>query len=236
MRTLTLLFLASCLAHAGVILNAPDPGSGFFDGRSDYFNFDGTGKIGNISSAQLPEASGLSTQKIFGSATFDGGEYDPYIVMVAWGTAAGSFAVDTEVAVHFKFNISPDPEDGTSYYVQGELATDDGYFYTEYQDSTNWRTEGLTSSVATNFTYLIPAGVQVTAWRVALGVGSYGAPNYVGSRTVTIPSNSIELVALSNGIAPPPPPDTTGIPEPSAIALTATGLALLIARRLRHPV
>ena len=237
MKTAVLLLLTAAFAHAGVVLNAPDPNSGFFDGMADYFNFDGTGKIGGISSAQLPDTNGIATQKIYGSATMPGGNYDPYIVMIAWGTASGSFAVDTQVGVHFNFSVSPILEGGFPYYVQGEISTSDGYFYTEYVDGTIWKTEGVTESVANNFTYLIPAGIEVTGWRVSLGVGSYGTANGIPSLTVTIPANSVELVALPYTAplqAPAPPP--ADVPEPAALALTAISIALLIARRLRHPV
>jgi hypothetical protein len=234
MKPAVLLFLTVTLAHAGVILNAPDPNSGFFDGMSDYFNFDGTGKIGNISSLQVPETNGLSTQKVYGTVSMEGGNYDPYIVMIAWGTASGSFATDSEVAVHFNFNISPNLPNGLPYYVQGELSTVDGYFYTEYVDATNWTTAGLTSSIASNFTYIIPAGLEVTGWRVSLGVGNYGAQTGLPGLTLTIPANSVELVALPyNNPTSTLPSD---VPEPATLALTALGIALLIARRLRHPV
>ncbi len=234
MKPAVFLFLTATLAHAGVILNAPDPGSGFFDGMSDYFNFDGTGKIGNISSAQLPETNGIATRKIYGSVSMKGGNYDPYIVMIAWGTASGSFAADTEVAVHYNFAISPNPANGLPYYVQGEFATNDVYFYTEYTDSTNWKTEGLTDSLASNFTYIIPAGLEITAWRVSLSVGQYGSQTGLPGLTLTIPANSVELVALPYNAAVPTAP--ADVPEPATLALTALGVALLIARRLRHPV
>lgn len=234
MKTATLLLLTATFAHAGVILNAPDPNSGFFDGMADYFNFDGIGKIANISSSQLAETNGLSTQKIYGSAFLPGGDYDPYIVMVAWGTASGSFAIDTQVAVHFNFSASPNPENGLPYYVQGEFGTTDGYFYTEYLDGTFWKTEGLTDTLASNISYLIPAGVEITSWRVSLGVGSYGSSTGVAGLTVTIPANSVELVALPYNAPISTLP--TDVPEPATLALTAIGIALLIARRLRHPV
>ncbi len=234
MKPAVFLFLTATLAHAGVILNAPDPGSGFFDGMSDYFNFDGTGKIGNISSAQLPETNGIATRNIYGSVSMDGGNYDPYIVMIAWGTASGSFAADTEVAVHFNFSISPNLPNGFPFDVQGELSTADGTFYTEYMDSTNLKTEGLTESLARNFTYIVPAGLEITGWRVSLSVGDYGAQTGLPGLTLTIPANSVELVALPyNAPASTLPAD---VPEPATLALTAIGIALLIARRLRHPV
>lgn len=234
MKPVVFFLFTALFAHAGVILNAPDPNSSFFDGMSDYFNFDGTGKIGSISATQLPETNGIATQKLYGSVAMEGGDYDPYIVMVAWGTASGSFAVDTEVAVHFNFAISPNPENGLPYYVQGGLGTNDGYFYTEFMDGTNWKTEGLTDNLSTNFSYIIPAGLEITSWRVSLGVSQYGTSTGLPGLTLTIPANSIEIVAL-----PYNAPISTlpaEIPEPMTLALTALGIALLIARRLRHPV
>jgi len=227
MKPALFFLLTAFCAHAGVILNAPDPNSGFFDGMSNYFNFDGTGKIGSISAAQLPETNGIATQKLYGSVAMEGGKYDPYIVMVAWGTASGSFAVDTEVAVHFNFAISPNPENGLPYYVQGGFGTNGGYFYTEYMDGTNWQTEGLTDNLSTNFSYIIPAGLEITSWRVSLGVGQFGAATGLPALALNIPANSIEIVA---------PPNNAEVPEPITLALTALGIALLIARRLRHPV
>jgi hypothetical protein len=94
-------------------------------------------------------------------------------------------------------------------------------------DGTNWQTEGLTDNLSTNFSYIIPAGLEITSWRVSLGVGQFGAATGLPALALNIPANSIEIVAL---------PNNAEVPEPITLALTALGIALLIARRLRHPV
>jgi hypothetical protein len=238
MKPTILLILTAAFAHAGVILNAPDPKSGFFDGYSDYFSYDGTGKLAGVSSTTLPESNGLTAQKVYGSAFLASGDYDPYIVMVAWGTASGSFAVDTLVAVNFKFSLSPGVPEFLPFDVQGSLQTDNGYFYTEYIDSINWGTQGTTGNLKKSFTWIIPAGTTVTGWSVGLSAGNYGASSPTSwDMTLTIPANSVELVAVPYGDAfVPATPPSADVPEPATIAFTAAGLALLIARRLRHPV
>lgn len=73
---------------------------------ADYFNFDGTGKIGTISSAQLPETNGIATQKLYGSVAMESGNYDPYIVMVA---GMASPAPSPSIPRSRSISISPSP-------------------------------------------------------------------------------------------------------------------------------
>lgn len=54
-----------------------------------------------------------------------------------------------------------------------------------------------------------------------------GASTGLPALTLNIPASSVEIVALHYNAE---------VPEPTALALTAIGIALLIARRLRHPV
>lgn len=162
MKPAVFFLLTAFCAHAGVILNAPAPNSGFFDG---------TGKVGSIS----------ATQNLY-----------------------GSFAVDTAVAAHFNLAISPNLKDGLPSYVQGDVGSSNGYGHTEYRNGSNSATDVLAVNLASKFSYIIPAGL-----------------------TLTIPANSIEIIAL---------PSSAEGPEPMTLALTALGIALLIARRLRHPV
>ena len=239
MRPLLFALLAASALPAAVVLNAPDPHSGFYDGNSDYFSFDGTGLINGLSSSQLPEANGLSAQKVWGSATFGiVNDNTPYIVLIAEGSASGIFDVDTRVAVQFHFNV-PDNDIEIPFYVQGELFTSDGGYYTEYGLFNNTGGAGTTSFIVKNgANEFIPAGTEVLSWRVSIGAGEFGSGFGPQSFTLDIPANSIELVAFadSENPVPPPPPAPSDVPEPATVALTAAGVALLIARRLRHPV
>lgn len=239
MRPLLLALLATALLPAAVVLNAPDPHSGFYDGNSDYFSFDGTGFINGLSSSQLPEANGLSAQKIWGSASLGlVNDNVPYIVLIAEGSASGVFDIDTRVSVRFHFTV-PDNEFELPFYVSGELMTTSGFYHTEmYLYGPNGG-EGTTGFLYQNTNgILIPAGTEAISWRVSVSAGEYGSGFGPQSFTFNIPPNSIELIAESavDDPAPPPPPAPGDVPEPATVALTAAGIALLIARRLRHPV
>jgi hypothetical protein len=59
MKPTILLLLTAAFAHAGVILNAPDPNSGFYNGHADSYQ-DGLEKLGDLSFAQLPASGGLT--------------------------------------------------------------------------------------------------------------------------------------------------------------------------------
>ncbi len=239
MRPLLLALLAATVLPAAVVLNAPDPHSGFYDGNSDYFSFDGTGLINGISSSQLPEGNGLSAQKVWGSATLGFlNERSPYIVLVAEGSASGTFDIDTRVYVQFHFTV-PDNDIEIPFYVQGELFTTNGGYYTDQSLFSNNGGIGTTGYIAKNgFGIVIPAGTEVLSWRLSIGAGQYGAGTGPQSLTLNIPANSIELVAESavDDPAPPPPPAPSDVPEPATVALTAAGITLLIARRLRDSV
>lgn len=126
MKPAVFFLLTAFCAHAGVILNAPDPKSGFFDR---------TGKVGSIS----------STQNLY-----------------------GSFAVDTAVSAHFNLAISPNLKDGLPSHVQDDVGSSDSYGHTEYRNGSNSATEGLADNLASQFSYIIPAGLALTALGIAL--------------------------------------------------------------------
>ena len=75
MRTILLALCTVALSPAAVVLNAPNSHSAFYDGNSDFFNFDGTGLLAAISSA-------------------------PYIFLFG----EGSFTQATQVAPQFHFD------------------------------------------------------------------------------------------------------------------------------------
>jgi hypothetical protein len=165
--------------------------------------------------------------------------YDPYIVAYAWGTASGTFAVDTQVALRYDFSFLSDavPGDGVPFYVQASLDVFGPDFYVEDPLNTNYGTKGYSSFLENYMSVVIPAGTEVYGWSMALYVGTYGRQGAISTLTVNIPANSVELVAFPSGAAPLDPSPTTGdVPEPATCALTAAGLALLLTRRLRHPV
>jgi len=232
-----MLFSAGLSAPAAVIFNTPDAASGFFDGMSDYFNYDGTGQIAGVSSTALPDANGLSSQKVWGSAQMAAGQFDPYIVLVAWGTASGAFTVDTQIALQYDFHIISQGESDVFYYVQAEIETAEGYYTTEYSSSGKGAISGNTSILNTNTSEIIAAGVAIEGWGISIGVGNFGSCCFTGDVEVQIPANSVKFLATANGQLPaPPPPPSSETPEPSTIGFTGIGLALLLARRLRHPV
>jgi len=233
MRPFFLALLTAAALPAAVILNQPEPYSGFFDGHSDYYSFDGAGLINGVGSAALPAANGLTAQRIFGDATLAAGQFSPYIVMVAEGSASGTFTVDTRIAVQFQFS-APGLASEIPFYVQGEIGTSNGFYYTETTLFSQTGGNGTTAFLAKNgYIELIPSGTEVYSWRVSVGAGAYGSSSGLQNLTLSIPANSIELVAFTDGSAPP---SATDVPEPAGCLLTATGLVLLLTRRLRHPV
>lgn len=227
---LAAIFLTAQLP-AAVIFNAPDPASGFFDGYTDYFNYDGTGQIGAISYQMLPPANGITSPKVFGSASLnsDGSGRDPYLVMVAFGAASGTF--DVESILQLQYNLGRTPA-GALAAVRAEVLTNAGLYFNESNVLVD------ENGIASGRVYLnyagnvqVPAGTTVSSWKIFVSVGEYGRTTGLPSVSLTIPPNSVEFIALTPNADPPPVAD--GVPEPGTWALAGIGLVIVANYRRR---
>ena len=214
--TLAVLAFAAMNLNASVVLNAPNNSYGFFGFNDDLIT---TGTW-----VQLPLVNGLAGAKVYGTATY---ATQPAQVYVNYsGTATGSFDTDTTVQMNYLFNATGVAQD-YEYTIIGEIGNDQNLYIF---DSTRVGHAGqdqsgtLTLLKDGNFSSVIPAGTAITFWRMylALPVG-LDTPEFPNSVTLTIPQNSLDLVAAG--------PATTGTPEPSTWMLLAGGAAFLLSRR-----
>ena len=161
LRLSTLAFLTASLASAGVIRNSPGACSGFYNGNSNYFSNDGTGFLNGLSASLLTDTNVLASHKVWGTSTLGASNFPPYIVMVADGSATGSFTVDTNVFVRYNFSI-PNLGPSLPFAVHGALNTSNGSFYIEEKLFNSSGGVGQTALLKKDGSgTLLPAGTEV---------------------------------------------------------------------------
>jgi hypothetical protein len=140
--------------------------------------------------------------------------------MMAIGGVNDSPGLATILQVNYVFNVSVA---GVPWTVEGLAGTPAGGFY----GSAN----GIVpeSGVVTGSFFLegnggatIPAGTMIEAWYLGVVVGEYGSPEGPASLTLTIPQNSVDLVAYGTD------PATGSVPEPSTWILLLSGCAVVV--------
>ena len=205
-------------AFAALVLGPPGvaPDTGFFDGYSGDL-------LGGVSAAQLPEKYGVAGIKVFGTAAAVAqGENGAYMMMMAIGGVNDSPGLATILQVNYVFNVSVA---GVPWIVEGLAGTSAGGFY----GSAN----GIVpeSGVVTGSFFLegnggatIPAGTMIEAWYLGVFVGEYGSPEGPASLTLTIPHDSVDLIAYGTDQA------TGAVPEPATWILLLSGCAVLVMR------
>jgi len=230
--------IVSETARANVILNAPDTSvSGFYnDNTYDYGDSVNNLKLAEISSATLTAVNGFQGLKLFGSATLTRSNPDeepsPTILLLASGTASGTVTSDTVLKLNFLFEAQFVSDLPRPYFVHAILNTSIGDFDTGELDGITGpgQVSGTVDFLYNGFSaqdHPIPAGTEIQAWSVAFGLGDYGVIPGPDSLTLSIPQNSIDLVAQAAGVVvnPPDPPTTTPTPEPSTWFMLSAGVA-----------
>ena len=229
--------LLSGTARATVILNAPDASvSGFYDDNTYQYGEVNNIKLAEISSAALTAVNGFQGLKLFGSATLTRSNPDeepsPTILLLASGTASGTVTSDTVLKLNFLFDAQFVSDLPRPYFVHAILKTSIGDFDTGELDgltgpgqvsgTLDFRDNGFSAE-----DHPIPAGAEIQGWSVAMGLGDYGVIPGPDSVTLSIPQNSIDLVAQAAGVVvnPPDPPTTTPTPEPSTWFMLSAGVA-----------
>lgn len=203
---------------AGLTLTPPGgvPDTGFFDGYTNNL-------LAPVSSAQFPEKFGVAGIKVFGVATANAnGANGAFVQMQAVGGVAGALEIDAILQVNYYFQSSVT---GIAFEVQGLVGTNNGGYFGQ--------AAGLVaeSGIVTGSFFLnngststVPAGNAIEAWILVVTLGTLNDPTGPAALTLTIPSNSVDLVAFGEDPGAP-------TPEPASFLLAAP--ALLLAGR-RH--
>lgn len=231
---LILLGLALAPAQASVILNAADASSGFYNGFTyDFGDIPSNVPFAPLFTAALPSVDGFAGQKMWGTATLDDNNgYGPYFWGSASGTASGTLAVDTYLAVNWTFT-SPNLPD-VAWSVSAAIDTSNGTYYGEFSfpGSVSGNTSSGTSYLEkSGGSTLVPAGTTINAWLMQVFLGSYGSPGGQGPITIDIPQNSIDLVGVANSSTAPSP---GAVPEPSTWMMAGAGFLLIALRGRRR--
>jgi hypothetical protein len=221
--------LASSWLHAAVVLNPPEPSSGFYDYR-DSNHSNGTGYLGPISSAQLPAAFGFSGVKVWGTQTLtelDPNGYQPSIELWAEGSASGSFDQAMRAGVRWNLDSFPQGYEVLRFTVLASLLTSKGDYFAG--QSAGFAEEANRNGFSAFYggaipSVVIPAGTDVFGWRIVVVLSSCCEPQILPSVTLSIPSNSIDLVVFDeNG----PIGESSAVPEPATWLGVALGIAAL---------
>ncbi|MBI4907344.1 MAG: PEP-CTERM sorting domain-containing protein [Acidobacteria bacterium] len=206
-------------AGAAVILNAPND-AGFYNNYTDILI------PGTVSSAQLAAANGVQGVKVWGTAAMSSyNGFDPSFYLRATGVATGVLDADTVMEVRWTFSLSS----VEIWAVQAWVQTSNGEYYTEFPGLPSMNATGSASLEKNGLAVIIPAGTTITSWSVFVGVGQFGGGSGLPNLTLTIPQNSIDLIAFdANSPANGDPGPGATSPEPSSLAMLGSAIAGLL--------